>query len=131
MKDNRIEKIKQHYTIILNNKRYKVLKHKIDSEKSLLTIKTKVFGQNFPHGENISFVTAEDSDSTLIVAWKGMWKDEKEYCVRQFHHNFVTETAIQHPTCFVPKSLYNKFGCFDEHYRVCADFELLNRFTLL
>ena len=61
MKDNRIEKIKQHYTIILNNKSYKVLKHKIDSEKSLLTIKTKVFGQNFPHGENISFATAEDS----------------------------------------------------------------------
>ena len=67
MKDNRIEKIKQHYTIILNNKRYKVLKHKIDSEKSLLTIKTKIFGQNFPDGENISFATAEDSDSTLIV----------------------------------------------------------------
>jgi hypothetical protein len=77
MKDNRIEKIKQHYTIILNNKSYKVLKHKIDSEKSLLTIKTKVFGQNFPRGENILFATAEDSDSTLIVAWKGMCKDEK------------------------------------------------------
>ena len=77
MKDNRIEKIKQHYIITFNGKNYKVLKHKIDSEKSLLTIKTKVFGQNFPHGENISFATAEDSNSTLIVAWKGMWKDEK------------------------------------------------------
>ena len=80
MKDNRIEKIRQHYTIILNNKSYKVLKHKIDSEKSLLTIKTKVFGQNFPHGENISFATAEDSDSTFIVTWKGGWKDEKIEC---------------------------------------------------
>ena len=64
MKDNRIEKIKKHYTIILNGQNYKVLKHKIDTDKSLLTIKTKVFGQNFPHGENISFTTAEDNDST-------------------------------------------------------------------
>ena len=68
-------------------------------------------------------------DNTCYYGMLRMWKDEKEYCVRQFHHNFVTETAIQHPTCFVPKSLYDKFGCFDEHYRVCADFELLNRFN--
>ena len=87
MKDNRIEKIKQHYAIILNNTSYKVLKHKINSEKSLLTIKTKVFGQNFPHGKNISFATAEDSDSTFIVAWKGMWKDEK---VEHWEYKIIT-----------------------------------------
>ena len=87
MKDNRIERIKQHYTIILNNKSYKVLKHKIDSEKSLLTIKTKIFGQDFPHGDNISVSTAEDSNSTLIVAWKGMWKDEK---VEHWEYKIIT-----------------------------------------
>ena len=87
MKDNRIEKIKQHYTITFNGKNYKILKHKIDSEKSLLTIKTKVFGQNFPHGENISVSTAEDSNSTLIVAWKGMWKDEK---VETWEYKIIT-----------------------------------------
>ena len=53
MKDNRIEKIKQHYTITLNDKHFKVLKHKIDIDKSLLTIKNKVFGQYFTHGDKI------------------------------------------------------------------------------
>ena len=87
MKDNRIEKIKQHYTIILNGKNYKVLKHKIDIKKSLLTIKTKVFGQDFPYGDNISVSTAKDNDQTFIVVWKGMWKDEK---VEHWEYKIVT-----------------------------------------
>ena len=87
MKDNRIEKIKQHYTIILNGQNYKVLKHKIDTDKSLLTIKTKIFGQGLPHGDNISVATAEDSDSTFIVAWKGGWKDEK---VERWEYKIIT-----------------------------------------
>ena len=80
MKDNRIEKIKQHYTIILNGQNYKVLKHKIDTDKSLLTIKTKMFGQDLPHGDNITVSTVEDNDQTIIVTWKGMSKDEKIEC---------------------------------------------------
>jgi hypothetical protein len=77
MKDKRIEKVKQHYFIYLNNERFKVLKHYIDVEKSLLTIKTKVFGQDFPNNDNILFSIADDSDQTFVVAWKGMAKNEK------------------------------------------------------
>jgi predicted GH43/DUF377 family glycosyl hydrolase len=87
MKDNRIEKIKQHYTITFNGKNYKVLKHKIDVEKSLLTIKTKIFGQDFPHGDNISVSTAKDNDQIFVVAWKGMWKDEK---VENWEYKIIT-----------------------------------------
>ena len=87
MKDNRIEKIKQHYTIILNGQNYKVLKHKIDTDKFLLTIKTKIFGQDLPHGDNITVSTVEDNDQTIIVTWKGMSKDEKIEC---WEYKFVT-----------------------------------------
>ena len=80
MKDNRIEKIKQHYTIILNDKPLKVLNHKIDIEKSSVTIKTKVFGQDFPHGDNISASFSEDCNHPLVIAWTGMYKDEKIEC---------------------------------------------------
>ena len=38
-------------------------------------------------GENISFATAEDSNSTLIVEWKGMWKDEK---VEHWEYKIIT-----------------------------------------
>ena len=76
MKDSRIEKIKQHYTITLNGKNYKVLKHKIDTEKSLLTIRTKVFGQNFPMGKNI--LASLPEGQALVISWEGKntWKDE-------------------------------------------------------
>ena len=69
-----------------------------------------------------------EADRFLYYGMLRIWKHELEFCVRQYHHNFVTETAIQHPTCFVPKVLYDKWGGFDEQYRVCADFDLLNRY---
>ena len=89
MKDNRIEKIKQHYTIILNGKNYKILKHKIDSEKSLLIIRTKIFGQSFPQGNHISVSFPEDPDKTFVISWEGKnsWKDEK---VEHWEYRIVT-----------------------------------------
>lgn len=61
----------------MNNERFKILKHVIDDDKSLFTIRTKIFGQNFPHGDNVLVSIPEDSDQTFIVAWKSMCKDEK------------------------------------------------------
>ena len=94
MKDNRIEKIKQHYTVILNGKAYKVLKHKIDREKSLLTIKTKIFGQGFPQGNHISACFPEDPDQAFILLWEGKnsWKDEK---VEHWEYKIVTQPHLQ------------------------------------
>lgn len=71
----------------------------------------------------------DNRDNTCYYGMLRVWKDEKEFCVRQYHHNFVIETAIQHPTCFVPRKLYERLGLFDESFRVCADFDLLNRFN--
>ena len=87
MKDNRLEKIKQHYTISLNGRNYKVLKYKMDREKSVLTIRTKIFGQDFPHGDNISVSTEEDGAQPVIVVFRSMWKDEK---VERWEYNIVT-----------------------------------------
>ncbi|GAA4434522.1 glycosyltransferase family 2 protein [Ravibacter arvi] len=57
-----------------------------------------------------------------------LWKDEVEHSIRRFHHNFYNEHMIQHPTWFVSKSIYQKFGDFDRSYRVAGDFELFQRF---
>ena len=86
MKDKRIEKIKQHDTIILNGRSYKVLKHTIDREKSLLMIRTKIFGQDFPYGDSILVSTVKDNE-TVIVAFKGMWKNEK---VEHWEYKIIT-----------------------------------------
>lgn len=71
-----------------------------------------------------------DANDYIYYGMLRIWKQGLEFCVRQYHHNFVTETAIQHPTCFVPKVLYDKLGGYDEQYKVCADFDLLNRYKI-
>lgn len=77
-----------------------------------------------------AYISQLDKDNTLYYGMLRIWRDNKEFCVRQYHHNFVTETVIQHPTNFVPKALYNRVGVFDATLRIAADFELLNRFRV-
>ena len=36
---------------------------------------------------------------------------------------------IQHPTCFVPKTLYDKYGSYDAKYKYSADYDLVLRFV--
>ncbi|OGV37101.1 MAG: hypothetical protein A2X48_04630 [Lentisphaerae bacterium GWF2_49_21] len=40
---------------------------------------------------------------------------------------FPVMMPIAHPACFVRKSVYDKMGCFDERYRISADYEFLYR----
>ncbi|TLV01272.1 glycosyltransferase family 2 protein [Dyadobacter luticola] len=67
--------------------------------------------------------------NTVFYGIIRLWLDGKEYAIRRYHHNFISREVIQHPTCFVPKALYNKHGAFNAEFRVCGDFDLLNRFN--
>lgn len=44
------------------------------------------------------------------------------------HHNSVPNVMIPHPTCFVPKEIYSRFGLFNSNFRYAADLELMLRF---
>jgi GT2 family glycosyltransferase len=35
---------------------------------------------------------------------------------------------IQHPTCFIPRSLYQRVGCYDTQFKYTADFDLVLRY---
>ena len=76
------------------------------------------------------YIKQPNKNNCLYYGMLRIWRDEKEYCVRQYHHNFIKETVIQHPTNFVPKSLYEDYGCFDSTFKISADFDLLNRFRV-
>lgn len=39
----------------------------------------------------------------------------------------LTKQMIEHPTCFVPRPLYDKFGLFDESYKYVGDYDLMLR----
>jgi glycosyltransferase involved in cell wall biosynthesis len=76
-----------------------------------------------------AFSELADKDNTVIYGIIRLWRDGQEYAIRRFHHNFVKEQVIQHPTCFVPRTLYDRYGGFHDDYKLAGDFELLNRFN--
>lgn len=43
------------------------------------------------------------------------------------YHNNVDNKTIPHPTCFVDRRIYEKYGCFDTGFRICADREFMMR----
>ena len=87
MKDKRIDKVKQHFDIFFNNQKFKVISCKIDEANSVISIKTKIFGQPFPH--NGCFTIAIPSKNTmqdLSVVFHSMSKDSSiehwEYTIK-------------------------------------------------
>lgn len=53
---------------------------------------------------------------------------EKEKATFIYHHDFLPEQMITHPTCFVTADTYRDFGLFDTGYRSAADYDLMLRF---
>lgn len=51
----------------------------------------------------------------------------KEMAIEFYHHDFLGKVMINHPTCFVSKSVYDKHGLFDTNYKSAADLELMLR----
>lgn len=54
--------------------------------------------------------------------------DGKEKLTVIYHHDFLPQQMITHPTCFVTKKTYEQFGVFDTQYRSAADYDLMLRF---
>jgi glycosyltransferase involved in cell wall biosynthesis len=40
---------------------------------------------------------------------------------------YIYKKMPPHPTVFIPKKIYEKYGCFDISYKYCADYDLLLR----
>ena len=77
MKDKRLEKIKKHYNIQIDNQQFKILSHKVDQDHSILIIKTKIMGQHFPHGSNCQVLISDAAVHSLKIGFKTMHKDQK------------------------------------------------------
>jgi len=64
----------------------------------------------------------------VIYGMQRNFFQEKEKAVFLYHHNFLPEQMITHPTCFVTADTYRDFGMFDTNYRSAADYDLMLRF---
>jgi glycosyltransferase involved in cell wall biosynthesis len=51
--------------------------------------------------------------------------------VSNLHHSELESRMIAHPTCFVPRMFYEKYGSFNTDYQIAADYELMLRYKRL
>lgn len=57
-----------------------------------------------------------------------IWKRDKKDFVQKGNHSLLTrEMAVNHPTVFIKKSCYEKFGNFSEEYKCAMDYDLMLR----
>ena len=57
-------------------------------------------------------------------------KDKKDY-IFNANHNYLTKfMSINHPAVFVKKDVYDKYGLFDNKYKIAMDYEIMLRFFI-
>jgi glycosyltransferase involved in cell wall biosynthesis len=57
-----------------------------------------------------------------------LWKDkDKDFVVKGNHRHLRNEMTVNHPTVFLRRDCYERFGLFDEQYKCAMDYDLLLR----
>lgn len=68
------------------------------------------------------------SDRQTVLYGVTRYYDERGLdMILSYDHSKLPSRMINHPTCFIPKTIYDRFGTFDTRYRVAADYDLLLR----
>ena len=65
--------------------------------------------------------------SAVYYGGMGLYRDGLEKACLFYHHNFLPETMINHPSCFVSREIYERYGRFDTHYKIVADYDFMLR----
>ena len=89
MRDKRIDKVKQHFDMFFNTQKFKVISCKIDEQNKFLLIKTKIFGQDFPHiGHFTIAIPSQNTMQDLSVVFRSMSKDSS---IEHWEYTIITE----------------------------------------
>lgn len=100
-------------------------------------------GINLASGELIGMVNSDDYYSfdsveimvknmlnvkyQILYGYQRNLKNGKETKICIYHHEFLDQQMITHPTCFVTKSVYKDFGLYNCKYKSSADYEFMLR----
>ncbi|MBN1604420.1 MAG: glycosyltransferase [Chitinispirillaceae bacterium] len=68
------------------------------------------------------------SQADVIYGILKIWDGGKPSRLYSIYPQYLGAECIPHPTCFVKRSAYDKYGLFDESYQSSADLDLLLRF---
>ena len=63
----------------------------------------------------------------IVYGLTRYWDDQGLDMILSYDHSRLPSRMINHPACFVPKSVYDRIGAFDTTYRVAADYEFFLR----
>lgn len=77
--------------------------------------------------EAYSQLPADKRQYSILYGALRILKDGKERNVWLNHHEFLPETMIGHPACFVSSELYRDKGVYSLDYRSAADYEFMLR----
>jgi glycosyltransferase involved in cell wall biosynthesis len=64
---------------------------------------------------------------TILYGITRYYDDDKLDMILSYDHRSLPHRMINHPACFVPRSIYEAFGRFNVQYRVAADYDFLLR----
>lgn len=66
-------------------------------------------------------------DYSIIYGAVRAIQDGREVMVYIKNHEFIEQDMITHPSCFITKKIYNKFGVYSLKYPYSADYEFMLR----
>ena len=64
----------------------------------------------------------------VVYGMQRTYLNGREKATFIYHHDFLPQQMITHPTCFVTADTYRDFGTFDLQYRSAADYDLMLRY---
>ncbi|MDZ5065936.1 glycosyltransferase family 2 protein [Clostridium perfringens] len=71
----------------------------------------------------------EKEKMQVIYGYQRLIKNEKEYEINFKSFDFINERMINHPTCFISKNIYDKYGLYDISLKSSADYEFMLRIS--
>jgi glycosyltransferase involved in cell wall biosynthesis len=102
-------------------------------------------GLNLAKGEIIGIINADDwyvknavemavkniEYSDIVYGNLRLWKDDKpDFIVTADHAYLENEMSVNHPTVFIKKECYEKYGLFDKKYKCAMDYDLMLRLKI-
>jgi glycosyltransferase involved in cell wall biosynthesis len=69
----------------------------------------------------------EGTGFEVLYGFTKYWNGSSVDKIVRYSHENLERQMISHPSCFVAKKVYDKFGCFDTKYRSSADYEFMLR----
>lgn len=76
----------------------------------------------------VSLVVDSLKQGDVIYGNMQCWRtDIKDYVFMANHKYISREMSINHPTVFVKKSIYDKWGCYNPDYKIAMDYEFFLR----